>query len=223
MLYVKKCVTHSCILGAPNTLGNFLFAEKHRVGENLPNIFRYLGVPEYFKKHYIFGMFRPLRINHVCGTFRPHGIISPWITWHDACLRRGGPTAQPMHKTFFNWNLTWLRNSFTSHNISALFAISGALSPWSVLQGCHPNRNKYILNSRGFFEVCVFVLNSNSIARNILDVCVFASLTRWIPAMCVSNSKTMVLRIFHACVCVLNSLFRSQNKRMRMCLFLLGW
>ena len=27
-----------------------------------------------------------------------------------------------------------------------------------------------------------------------------------------SNSKSMVLRIFHVCVCVLNSLFRPQNK-----------
>ena len=68
----KHCITYSCILGAPNTLGNFLFAEKHRLGENLPNIFRYLGVPEYFRQkiHYIFGIFRPRRINHVCDNFR---------------------------------------------------------------------------------------------------------------------------------------------------------
>ena len=33
----------------------------------------------------------------------------------------------------------------------------------------------------------------------------------------------MVLRIINVCVCVLNSYFRSQNKRMRMYLFLLGW
>ena len=45
----KNCMTYSCILGAPNTLGNFLFAEKHRLGESLPNIFRILGVPEYFR------------------------------------------------------------------------------------------------------------------------------------------------------------------------------
>ena len=50
ILYAKKrCRTYSCILGAPNTLGNLLFAEKHRLGENLPNIFRYLGVTEYFR------------------------------------------------------------------------------------------------------------------------------------------------------------------------------
>ena len=33
ILYAKRCITYSCILGAPNTLGNFLFAEKHRLGE----------------------------------------------------------------------------------------------------------------------------------------------------------------------------------------------
>ena len=32
----KNCITYSCILGAPNTLGIFLLAEKHRLGENLP-------------------------------------------------------------------------------------------------------------------------------------------------------------------------------------------
>ena len=46
----ENCITYSYILGAPNTLGNFLFAEKHRLGENLPNIFRYLGGPEYFRQ-----------------------------------------------------------------------------------------------------------------------------------------------------------------------------
>ena len=34
--------------------------------------------------------------------------------------------------------------------------------------------------------------------------------------ICVSNSNSMMLRIFDVCVCVLNSLFRSENKRMRM-------
>ena len=34
--------------------------------------------------------------------------------------------------------------------------------------------------------------------------------------LCVSNSRSMVLRIFHACVCALTSRFRSQNQRMRM-------
>ena len=70
-----NCLTYSCMLGAPNTLGNFLFAEKHRLGENLPNIFRYTGVLKYYrqKMHYIFGIFRPLRINNVCDNFRPHG------------------------------------------------------------------------------------------------------------------------------------------------------
>ena len=33
----------------------------------------------------------------------------------------------------------------------------------------------------------------------------------------------MVLRIVHVYVCVLNSSFRSENKRMRMYLFQLGW
>ena len=34
--------------------------------------------------------------------------------------------------------------------------------------------------------------------------------------ICVSNSDSTVLRIIHICICVLNSRFRSQNKRMRM-------
>ena len=52
MLSAKKEMhnMYSCSLGAPNTLGNFLFAEKHRLGENVPNIFRYLGVLEYFRQ-----------------------------------------------------------------------------------------------------------------------------------------------------------------------------
>ena len=45
MLYAKKCITYSCILRAPNTLDNFLLAEKQRLGENLPNMFRCLGGP----------------------------------------------------------------------------------------------------------------------------------------------------------------------------------
>ena len=47
-------ISYPCILGAPNALGSSLFAAKYRLGENLPNIFRFWGVPEYFgqKMHY---------------------------------------------------------------------------------------------------------------------------------------------------------------------------
>ena len=45
-------------------------------------------------------------------------------------------------------------------------------------------RNEYISNSRWF---CVFVLNSDSLAKSVFHVCVFASVTRWIPAICASN------------------------------------
>ena len=41
--FMKRMHKYSCVLGAPNTLGNFLFAEKHRLGEKLPNMFRCLG------------------------------------------------------------------------------------------------------------------------------------------------------------------------------------
>ena len=41
----------------------------------------------------------------------------------------------------------------------------------------HPNGNKHILNSRGCFDVCVFVLNLNALAKIITHVCVFASAT----------------------------------------------
>ena len=37
--------------------------------------------------------------------------------------------------------------------------------------------DKYILNSRRFFDD-VFVLNSNSLTKNIIHVCVFVSVSR---------------------------------------------
>ena len=46
----------------------------------------------------------------------------------------------------------------------------------------HPQRNKYISNSRRFFDVYVFVLNSNSLAKNNFHTCVSVSVTREIPA-----------------------------------------
>ena len=49
-------------------------------------------------------------------------------------------------------------------------------SPPLVLLG-----NKYLSNPRRFFGVYVFVLNSNSLAKNIFHVYVFASVTRCIP------------------------------------------
>ena len=48
----------------------------------------------------------------------------------------------------------------------------------SSCKNYHPSGNKYISNSRGFFDVRVFALNSNSLARNIFHICVFASVTR---------------------------------------------
>ena len=38
--------------------------------------------------------------------------------------------------------------------------------------------NTYILSSRRFFDVYVFVLNLNSLAKRIFHVCVFISVTR---------------------------------------------
>ena len=40
-------------------------------GRELPKMFWALGLPE--EMPYIFGEFRPLRINHICQSFRPHG------------------------------------------------------------------------------------------------------------------------------------------------------
>ena len=42
----------------------------------------------------------------------------------------------------------------------------------------HARGNKYILNSRRFFDLYVLVLNSNSLTKNIFHVCVFVSATR---------------------------------------------
>ena len=69
--------------------------------------------------------------------------------------------------------------------------------------------NKYILNSRRFFDVCVFVLNSNSLTKRIFSrMCIYI----WNKInycekreVCVSNSKSMALRFPHVCVCVLSS------------------
>ena len=67
--------------------------------------------------------------------------------------------------------------------------------------------NKYISNSRRFFDVYVFVLNLNSLAKRILHVCVFRIRHKTKDCkkreVCVPNSKSMA--IFHVCVCVLNS------------------
>ena len=42
----------------------------------------------------------------------------------------------------------------------------------------HARGNKYISNSRQFFDVYVFVLNSNSLTKRNFHVCVFISVTR---------------------------------------------
>ena len=50
-----------------------------QTGRELPNIFPYLGSQNTLGKEnafLIFGIFRPLQINHVCDNFRPHGIQS---------------------------------------------------------------------------------------------------------------------------------------------------
>ena len=73
----------------------------------------------------------------------------------------------------------------------------------------HAHGNKYMSNSHRFFDVNVFVLNSNSLtkrvfARMCIPVCYnIKSFEK--RRVCVSNSTSMVLRIFHICVCVLNS------------------
>ena len=63
-------------------------------------------------------------------------------------------------------------------------------------------------NSRRFFDVYVFVLSSNSLAKRLFDMCV--RICNKINEcekceVCVSNSRSMALRMFHVCVCVLNS------------------
>ena len=83
-------------------------------------------------------------------------------------------------------------------------------------QEYHARGNKYISNSRRFFDAYVFVVNSNSLTKRIFNVCVFISVTRSRKCIhichkinyckkrevCVSNSKSMALRIVHVCVCV---------------------
>ena len=47
---------------------------------------------------------------------------------------------------------------------------------------CHPHGNKHISNSQRFLDVHVFVLSSNSLAKNNVHMCVSESITRDIPA-----------------------------------------
>ena len=63
----------------------------------------------------------------------------------------------------------------------------------------HARGNKYILNSQQFFDVYVFVLNSDSLTKRNLHVCVYDILYASVATksyekrrVCVSNSKSMV-------------------------------
>ena len=64
------------------------------------------------------------------------------------------------------------------------------------------------LKSRRLFDVHAFVLNSNSLTKMILTymyyIC-YQRNSRERGEICVANSNAMVLRMFHVCVCVLNS------------------
>ena len=63
-----------------------------------------------------------------------------------------------------------------------LFALARVrLRPGQPKNIDHTRGNSYILNTRRFFDVCAPVLNSNSLTKRILHVCVFVSVTREIP------------------------------------------
>ena len=65
--------------------------------------------------------------------------------------------------------------------VNGLF--SGTPRWWKTAPLKRPiKRSMNISNSRQFFDVYVFVLNSNSLTKNNFHVCVFVSITREIPA-----------------------------------------
>ena len=73
------CITYSFIVDNPNILGNFLlFAGQNQLGENYLTYSHIWGSQNTFgkKNAYIFGIVRPLQINHVCDNFRPHGTFA---------------------------------------------------------------------------------------------------------------------------------------------------
>ena len=80
--------------------------------------------------------------------------------------------------------------------------------PSSFCKSYHAHGNQYISSSRQCFDVYVFALNTFSLSEKIFHICAFTSDKRKScqkRELCVSNSNSMVLRFFHACVCVLNS------------------
>ena len=76
----KTCIVHNVFLccDSPNILGFFLlFVGQDQLGENYL-IYSHVWGPRilYVKTmHHIFGIFRPLQINHVCEIFRLLGIV----------------------------------------------------------------------------------------------------------------------------------------------------
>ena len=77
----KICIKFTFIVDNPNILGNFLlFVGQDQLGENCLTYSHIWGSQNTLGKdmRYIFGIFRPLQINHVCENSRPHGISFFW-------------------------------------------------------------------------------------------------------------------------------------------------
>ena len=74
-------------------------------GREFPNIFQYLGGSKNSRDrniHYMFGIFRPLQINHVCAHFRPHGklLISARPLREQTCSPRVSNLSTPCYGDF---------------------------------------------------------------------------------------------------------------------------
>ena len=70
-----------------------LFIGQDQFGEELLNIFTYLGSQKNLCKHmhYMFGLFWPLQINHVCEDFPPHGVARGGFQLAATLSKKGPP------------------------------------------------------------------------------------------------------------------------------------
>ena len=78
----------------PNILANFLlFVGQDRLGEDYQTYSHIWGPENTLGKniHYIFGIFKPHQINHVCDNFRPHGNSYDGIRSYSVSMLGGKP------------------------------------------------------------------------------------------------------------------------------------
>ena len=81
MLYVKMYAQHILLLWTPRMFWVLLFVGQDQLGEIYLTYSHIWGSQNSLgkKMHYIFGILRPLQINHVCENFHPHGSVQKFL------------------------------------------------------------------------------------------------------------------------------------------------